>query len=374
MSSSNQAYNRITQTSKSLRKASKITTRRKAAEELIKQLADSNLRNKLKKESARVAARSGSSFDDGSNNNNSSTTSSTNALRKVYRIILNDAYHAAKKTIESNVRLKLEDIILPLKILRAIDSESDAMLSSIKKDQNHGWMYVPEPFTFESFHRYHNTNSTLTYLSSKEIKNLLKYCLDGLHDEDQCSIAEQELLNLLQKLCSRSDYVSFFGNSNDTIMSIIEELHPRIVPETEKKSSSPTSIPKRYHNNQQSWLPLNAAKTFYNLIHHLIAVLGIDIQIFAQQCLSLIVDWIRDENSKALSRHSSTTSKTQLLQFMYGVALDILAAYPELCVGIFKDGKDKKLGKDLFGYAKRCWTMARGVDRDVLVGYFSAHL
>ena len=377
-SSSNTTKTRITQTSKTLRKATKITARRKAAEDLIRLLTDSNLRNKFKRECMFEAPKK-TSISEKYHTSAASTTSasSTRVLRKIYRGVINDVISSTKQTLNSKVKLKAEDIILPLKILRAIDSESDAALSSLKQDQNccgyyngynrtyDGWFYVPEPFTFQSFHRYRDTNATLTHLSSKEIRSLLDYCINCLNSEDVCLVAEKVILELLLKLCSRSDYVALFGTYSDYILNIIEQVHTRIMPS---------------NSHHTSMLSLNGAKIFYYLFHNLIAELGIEVNIFVRPCLALVVDWARNENSNS-----------QLLQFMYGAAVDIMATYPEQCVGIFTgiigssstdngsnyrigEDHDADMGKDLFGHAQRRWNTARGIDRDVLVGYFSAHL
>ncbi len=199
----------------------------------------------------------------------------------------------------------------------------------------------------------------------------MRYCLYCLRDEELCDIAENESLNLLQKLCSRADYVSFFGSNNDYILEILNELHPRIIP---PQGDSPK---KNNDSRRKSMVDVNASKTFYNLIHHLVASLGVEIQIFVKPCLSLVVDWI----------HNVERTSQGQLQFMYGVVVDLMATYPELCVGIFTEGhgdddddqddnneKEENIGKDLFAHAKRSWNLARGIDRDVLVGYFSAHL
>lgn len=384
MSSSNQTYNKINKATKTLRKATKITERREAAKELISLLANSNLRAKLKKD---AIVRSTKINDFRTSDDNNATTA-TDVLRQIYQAVIHDAIDAANRTLDSKVKLKLEDVIPPLKIFRSIDSESDTLLASIKQSQNQNH-YIPEPFTFESFDKFRDSNETLTFLSKKEIDKLLRYGLHCLHTKQICSIAEQESLNLLYKLCSRADYVSMFANSNDSICTILNELQPRIILRNTKdddtQNPSPRNRQKIQYHHQVSMLASNAAKTFYNLIHNLVS-LGIDIQIFVQLCIALVCDWIKQENSK------------ELLQFMYGVIVDIFGCYPELCVGIIfrredsSDDSDMDMdmetndnsndnddgsscyGKELFGYAKRSWSTARGIDRDALVGYFSAYL
>ncbi len=284
-------------------------------------------------------------------------------LSTFYKEIFRDALDATLQTVKSSVKFSLADATLILKVLRAIDAESDNALSEMNEARNHDWSYVTEPFTFESFDRYRGCNLTKTYLSGNEIKSALKNCLRWLESEEICSVAEQDLINLLCRLCSRADYVSSFGTSNDMVSNIMEELHPRIVPTYDDKTEPSLKIAQRKINSQESVLAKNAAKTFYNLFHQLISVLGIEITVFVLPSLKLIVEWVRHRNAEPT-----------LLKHMYGVAVEIFAAYPQLCVGIFKNDDDENLGKDLFGYAVRSWNTSRNVDRDILVGYFSAHL
>ncbi len=360
MSSSNPTYSTFIQASKNLRKATKITTRRKAASDLLNLLTDVTLRHKLKKEAVNIATKSLSSSSSSSKEN---ATTANRVLRKVYRTLMDDVMHSTYQSINSKVKLKLEDIILPRRVLLAIDSESDQTIASLKKDKK-GWFYITEPFTFEAFDRYRNTNATLTYLSNTDIMSLLNYSLGCLRRKEICDVAQTDLLNLLYKLCSRSDYVSTFGTSNDVILEIIQELQPRIIPNTE---SSVASL---------------AAKIFESLIHILTVELGIDMQIFVRPCLCLIVDWVRHvTNANGSASHNKrgkfdsygTNNKSgTLVSPMYGTAVNLLAAHPELCSGIFTNDED--LAKDLLDYAFQCWNMTRSIERDVIVGYFSAHL
>jgi len=339
MSTSNSTSNRILQASKKLRNATKITSRREAANQLLQLLTSKDYRKKLKKE-AIIKVKNSCLSSSSSKSDEETSTTVNRVIRKVYRAVMEDVINATSDSLKSKVKLTQIDLNLPLKVLNAIDSESDLAISSLTDVQTKGkWFYVPEPFTFESFNRYRDTNSTLTYLSNKDINLLLNYCLVSLRRRDLCDIAEQDLFNLLLKLCSRSDYVSAFGTSNDLIFNIIEEIHTRMI------------------SNISSTLAKTVIETLYNLVHHLVVKLGIDIQMFVRPCLGLILDCIKND-VPSLSKH------------IYGIAVDVMATYPELCSSIFKD--DENMSK-LYSYATKCWSLSRH-DRDVFVGYFSAHL
>ena len=343
------SYRKIASSSRKLAKETKITFRRQAADDLVKLLTDTALRTKLKREIAQAKTASSKS------KNIDVDKEVKKELEKLYRGVFRDALEATLQTLKSKVKFKVEDVNLLLKVVRAIDAESDNAISLVKEARNQNWSYVTEPFTFESYDRYRGSNINNSYLSGTEIKSALKSCLGWLESEQICNVAENDLMNLLLKLCSRSDYVSAFGTSNERISQIIEELHFRIVSHHDSSSSS-SSL-------QMSQMVKNAAKTFYNLFHNLISVLGIEISLFVLPALKLIVEWVRHEKSDPT-----------ILQFMYGIVVEILVVYPQLCVGIFESDDDKNLGKDIFGYAVRTWGSARNVDRDVLVGFFSAYL
>lgn len=321
-------YNKISNAARELREAQIVTHRRNAASALSKLIGDSNIRSKLVEESSEIAK---------ARNN----TNRYELVREACRSAVNAALLSSKKTLAGKQKKTEEDIILPFKILFHADAESDAILALKRKKQQEDYDDC-EPFTFESFDRYRGTNDTLKNVSNKDIKQILEFCLECLHDENACNICEASLMISLAKLCSRSDYVVAFHPRHD-LLDILQTIQPRLL-----------------GNNLVAH---NASKVLYNLVHTMVVSLGIQIHAFVQPCLALVLDWIRERGP---SYFGDTT-----LSCMYNTTSEILIAYPEQCATVLSQDN---FGKDLFDFARKAWNSTKGVNRDALVGYFSSHL
>jgi len=328
-------YQAISQATEDLRKAPKILDRRNAAAELKKLLTERHVRVSLAEEAVNAAREQ-------------KGPSPEYILRKAYSNAIKSALHAASLTLRSKTSKKNEDVALPFKIFSIVDKDSDATIALLKKEFEEK-IDECEPFTFESFDRYRGTNANLTLVSAKELKELLKFCLDCLEDEEVCELAEADLVNMLQKLCSRPDYVTNF-HPHDDVLNIMTAVQSILRNDKVGGTSS-----------------VNAAKAFFNLFHQLTINLNIDISNHIQLCIALIVDWVR----RCMSRTSSSADSSQIAKFMYSVVADVLATYPEHCIAVLKVDN---FGRDLFRHARKRWTTLRGVDREVLVSYFSSYL
>jgi len=328
------AYSQISEATRNLVEAVKITDRRLAVDALKELLSDGSFRAQLTQESAAA-----------------DKDRPTYALRITLCNTVKAALRVSGKIIDSKTKKKtkksVEDVVLPFKIFCLVDKDSDVAIAALKKERQTRFDEC-EPFTFESFDRYRNTNANLTHISSKEIGELLKYCLACLKDQELCDLAEADFLKMLQRLCSRPDYVVHFHPFQD-VLDIL------------------TVVRERLQSGNDG--ALSAASAFYNLIHQFTTALDIQINECVQMCLAIIVDWVRDCKSNSGSAGGNNSS--QLIKFMYGVATDLLSVYPEQCVTILSQ---RDFGKELFGYARRCWKGSRAGDRDMLVGYFASHL
>lgn len=330
------AHGKISKATKDLSNASKIVERRNCSQALKKLLSDSNIRSRFANEAA-IAAR----------DKNKSTHQ---ILSKIYSNAIKAAINCAQKTLDSSTKEKNEDIIFPFRIFTLVDKDTDAALASIKKERQAGFDEC-EPFTFQHFERYRNTNQNLTFVQPRVIQELLKYCLDCLENEDICGLAEAELLNFLHKLCSRPDYVAHI-HPNQYMIEILTAVQIRLL-------RSMDSVKMCEY----------AAKAFYYLVHQFTVALGMDISGFVQPVLALVVDWVRTCSSRASSGNS--TNSSEILKWMYGVAIDILSAYPDQCVSVLGQNN---YGKDLFGYCRSRWLVSKDDHKEALVGYFSSHL
>jgi hypothetical protein len=209
-----------------------------------------------------------------------------------------------------------------------------------------------EPFTFESFDRYRGTNDTLTHVSSKDICGLLAFCLKCLEDDDIRHLAEVDLLNALQKLCSRSDYVAHYHPYHD-VLSIMTTVNYTL--NSDKSGGGMCSA--------------LAARAFYNLFHQLIMSLDIDTSLHVESALSLILDWVRRSSSNV--GVAGVSDSSQIATYMFGVASDIMTEHPDRCISILASNN---FGLDLFRNARKRWDYCRGQDKHALVMFFSSHM
>jgi hypothetical protein len=332
-----ESYQKISNATKDLRNATKITDRRKAADGLKKLLSDRNIRSKLAQD-AIAAARE------------QKKTSEHSILQKIYSNAIRAGLHAANSSLSSRISKKNEDVMLPFKIFSLVDMDSDAVINA-KKKNSASRFYECEPFTFESFDRYRGTNDTLTYISSKDLCDLLAFCLKCLEDDDTRHLAEVDLLNALQKLCSRPDYVTHYHPYHD-VLSIMTTVDYTL--KYDKSGGMCSAL---------------AARAFYNLFHQLIMSLDIDMSLHVETAFSLILDWVR--RCSANVGVSRVSDSSQIAKYMFGVASDVMTEHPERCIATLEANN---FGLDLFRNARKRWDYCRGEDKHALVMYFSSHM
>ena len=363
-SNSNPAYNQLSSAIKDLANATVLSKRRNAIEKLTSLLQNQTIRSKIALESYKASK-------------TSNNASPYRPLKKAYSNAIQTALQAARTMLDSKAKAKKkkEDWMCPFKVLFAVDSDSEAFASCVmgssssnkqkKKCNDRYYHDADEPFTYDSFDRLRDTNSQsrMTLASSKDIKDILAFCLEDCMTCDDCMTVadraggvagEVDLMNVLQKLCARSDYVTHFHPRHD-IIEILKVVSPKL------EAMDECSLP--------------AAKALYQLVHNLTVNLGVQIHTFVWQFLALVVDYIRAMREDAVNNGSSSstagTQSPQIMTYMYGVAVDIMVHYPEQCVAVLSQDD---FGKDMFGHARKCWSTARRELKEALVDYFSAHL
>lgn len=192
-------------------------------------------------------------------------------------------------------------------------------------------------------------------LSSKEVRALLKYCLDQLADNDALEVAESGLLNMLHHLCLRPEYVAYYRPSieMDNILAEIETRFPR----PERKMSE---------RNEASFD--TAAKAFAALVKTAQAV-GIGLHVLIPGCLECIHTWCKYKLSEASSDVSTKSGTSSVLPSMFGVAASLLTAHPEQCIV-----EMSRKGRLILKLAKQCYPSATGVHKDAIIEYLLAHV
>ena len=280
----------------------------------------------------------------------SSSSDAGLALRGCYRVAVHTSILASERTLGGKTKCTKEDVALPFRVMLAVDSDTICREGDEDDDD--------EPFTHDTFYRYRGGNSG-GHLGSKEVKELLRYCLDSLADEMAREVAGTDLTNMLVRLCSRRDYVCWFRS--EEIGFVLHEARDLIldtIMEQDREGSgnratAGTDIEVR------ELMRVHAAKAFSGLVKNCVCILGFDLAVFVGPCLDLAEEWavscLKDEygyeyggENNDIPRYSqdrigtngggrSIIARKQMIPHVYSVIVDLFSAYPELCVGIFRE-------------------------------------
>ena len=303
--------------SSQLQNESRVTSRRKAGQQLIEILSDKRNRKILEKECRK-----------------------DNELTIIWRDVINKSLNSANRILSGKNKPTLEDIMLPYRLLLAADSNESSSISSSSissilslssaSDQC-DMMDAYSNGTLELFDEYNAISSsssssttisdilkaTSSKLSSKDIVQLLDYNLKALSivEVEENTIIENNLLEMFYYLLSKSEYIIHY-KINIEISKCLAEIENRL-----SSSNSNCIIP--------------VAKAFASIIYQCCVKLSIDIHAFIIPCLNLVASWCAS-NSTRLSpdstSSSSHTSSIQILPQMYSVVTNILSTNAELSI------------------------------------------
>lgn len=243
---------------------------------------------------------------------------SKEALSAVWTTILRVAVVAAEKgTTKKGTRYTKEDVAVPYYMLLRLDE----------------------------FSKFAKTDSLL---DTQQVRELLGYCVSLLSDENACEVAEAELLNMLEHMCSRPDYVAHFRAHNE-MENILAELEQRL----EKPDSAQFE---------------SSAKVFYSLLTTA-KTLGIGMQRLLPRCLDMMDGWCKD-SLRAIRASEVKWMDIAGLDHMFGAAAAILSCHPEHAIF---DLSTK--GTNFLRLAKKCYpNAATKRNKEALIEYFLAHL
>ena len=323
-------YHQLSKLSNSLCNETKITVRRSVSRQILEIISNIRMRQRLSRECG----------------------SNKDALLKIWRLIMKSSLHASEKCLDqitngkSRMRLIKEDVTLPFKVLTYCDDQRT--FNRIHKE-NGAFSPLDEPFTFESFHRYRGSQSHLTKMGSREILSLLNLCLNCLATDEVIQVVEHEMLDNLNLLCSRSDYVCHFHPYRQLIENVMEELQPRIMAETSGARGNELSI--------------KSCRVFFSLIRQCAWHLGFSMHAFIHPCINMVAEWCRDHMFTSYQIHLPMISN------LYSAVTILIAHNPEQSVVVMSNS-----GHFLLNLAKKCFPLTRGKEKQVLLDYFSSHL
>ena len=293
------AYNKIKRLTNQMNSTT-ATKRREASKELREYLNEPNTRERLLREAY----------------------GGKEALQAVWNMILSAAIVSADKARPSEHKakrktaIKEEDFSVPYYMLLRLDE----------------------------FAKFAKVDSLL---SSQMVLQLLKFSVDLLSDKEVCKEAEDVLLNMLELLCSKREFVAYYQSRE--MHSILSELQERLDP-THKYFES-------------------AAKTFCALLTTA-KKLGVGMHLILPQCLNVIDTWCRDR-LLALQQHKLRSANEVFgYEYMFSAAAAALSTHPEHLIYEFSLS-----GQCMLKLSKKCYPHATSKkEKEALIEYFLAHL
>jgi hypothetical protein len=309
-------YQKIRSLAKQLLEEKAVKERRLAGTELEKLLGSATNRRKLASEVTPPAHKRGRV---------SINVAQRNALAEVWRFVIQNALLASRKIVlatTKKVKVTADDVNLPWKLLRLCSKEED----------------------FES-------PPNVPTLSRNETKLLTKYCLDMLEDDDALRVAEVSLLEMLEHICSRREFVAYFKPQSE-IRNILQEVESRINSPVDEFSVAKTASQI-------------ASKIFKNLMYTA-SDLGMGMHLVLPGCVKMVAEWCA---SHAAVDISSAANKLELPFLLSGIAC-LLRLEPEQSVAPLT-----RHGQLFLRLAMRCYRAnPKGEKHGPLMEYFSSHL
>jgi hypothetical protein len=243
-------------------------------------------------------------------------------LSQLWTLVLMGAISVTQSiaTGKSKAKRTMEDIELPYRLLSVCTQQDDAF-------ENEG-LGIPK-------------------VTKKTIRSLLNYCLNMLGEEDVSEEVEEKMLEMLNFLCAKPEFVANFKHTVD-FRNVMSELSERLSPEIEQANRTTFEL---------------AAKAVASLFDTCKCV-GIDLYLFVPDTLDMISIWCKHHIYEKQVEHMSGA-----LPHFYNLASCIIDSYPDVSIGPVR-----KFGRPILSYCKRCYTSASGPNKQALNNYLFSHL
>ncbi len=307
-------YDEIRKLTNELRNETKVKARRDLGTTLYNKLKNENTLRKL----AIEATPKTSNWPD----EDSIAAKRCRALSLVWTSVIQGAVHATQSIVAGGkVKLTEQDVTLPYNLLIACDKANEVL---------------------------GKPNVSIPTLPKRLVRNLLKYCLELLSDQD-IIVARLKLLEMLNFLCSKPDYVGAFKYHND-FAGTLGELFVHLTPEVEEKNV--------FFFNE-------AAKALDNLLSTS-RQLGIQMHVFINDIMASVSAFCK---SYAMNQKKFIRPQAPALPHLYNVISNILLAHPDHSIGPMK-----RFGRSMLRHAKHCYPNAKSPLKEALNSYIAAHL
>jgi hypothetical protein len=308
-------YQSIRSLAKELLEEKAVKKRRAAAEKLENLLANPSIRRKLASEVTPPAHKRGRV---------SIHVAQRKALAEVWRYLIHNAVVASQQIVgKQKSKVTKDDVILPWKMLR--------LCSKVEED--------------------FGSPPNLPTLSKNEAKLLIRYCLEMLENEDTLRVAELVMLEMLDHICSRREFVAYFKPQSE-IRLILQEVEIRI-------NSPPDDL------SVARAASLKASEIFKNLMHTA-SDLGMGMHLILPGCVKMVAEWCATHSAVDIS---AAANKPELPFLLSGVAC-LLRSEPEQSVAPLT-----RHGRPFMRLAMRCYrAFPKSEKQGPLTEYFTSHL
>ncbi len=304
-------YDKITSLTRQLSNSgSTVTKRREIAKELEQLLSNHDVRKQLAIETTPRESVNGFSI----------AARRCQVLSMLWSNALSRCVLTTKEILnQSKVKVQVEDLRWPDKILRASFAPDDAFSNGLG---------IPK-------------------LSKKSLRSALKLCLEILQNEKNIPVGgEQIMMDMLAFLCSKEEYVGCFKYAVD-YRNVLSEIFYRLT----KQDDVPAPI-------------FDSAAKAFGEFFSTCNRLGVEVHSFLSDSLEIISDWCKI-NVQRNTVNSSSSSR----QHFFNAIATMICSHPDHAIGPMK-----RYGRHILRYCKRAYATARSHHKDALNRYIVAHL
>ena len=307
-------YEQIKQLAEQFRKETRVKPRRELGGKLLAQLSKEDVRRRLALEATPASTEPGDF---------SVAAQRCIALSEFWTLIMKGVIIVAQSTGSGKKDRKknYDDVTLPKKLLVCCDTPDQV----------------------------DNDGIAIPRFNRKMVRNILKYCLNQLDDEESVELAEVEMLDMLNHMCSRPEYVGNFKYHAD-FQRILDELSERLTVNVEEENNA---------------VFVCAARVFCSLFETS-RKLGIQVHVFLPDCIGIISGWCENHSSMT-ARHGS--SSTSAIPHFFNALASLIYSHPEHAIGPIK-----RYGRNILRFCKRSYPNADALNKDALNHYLLAHL
>lgn len=309
-------YNDLMTLARQIQEQSTLTARRNAIKSLYQKLSKPQTRHRVAVEAP-----------------------SFRALQAFWEFIIHSAILGAQKIDQKTKQgLTLDDMETTFGLIQLADSRYSAEVYSVASKR---------PALPKEFSRFRDP----FLLGSKQVRQVLNFCLELLDDEQACQKAENQILRMVAGMVAQTGYVSSFRSESE-MQVILEEVERRIIP------SASEEIPHA--------IQVSAAEIFRNLLRTATVELGMDLPMLVASSIKMVAVWCTKIITESELRLSTQSIFLPLLD---GISC-LIHINPEQAYEPIK-----RHGKVILKFAKKAYRQSLDkYHRETLHDYFSAHL